>query len=99
MQQDDEWNSAHTWGVTMMGRDGQTEQTSHSDENNQAAEMDVLQDEAIPDDAAARTPRIVEGALVESILVGPSPSAPPQRERALRLACKHSDERDNSAPS
>jgi hypothetical protein len=82
MQQDDEWNSAHTWGVTMMGRDGQTEQTSHSDENNQAAEMDVLQDEAIPDDAAARTPRIVEGALVESILVGPSPSAPPRSEGA-----------------
>jgi hypothetical protein len=82
MQQDDEPNSAHTWGVTMAGQDGQTEQASHLDENTQAAEMDVLQDEAIADDAAAPTPRIVEGTLVESILVGPSPSAPAQPEGA-----------------
>ncbi len=82
MQQDDERNSAHTWGVTMMGQDEQTQQASHSGENKQAAEMDVLQDEVIPEDAAAPTPRIVEGTLVESTLVGPSPSAPAQPECA-----------------
>jgi hypothetical protein len=82
MQQGDERNSAHTWGVTMMGQDEQKEQTSHSDENTQASEMAVLQDEAIADDAAAPTPRIVEGTLVESIVVDSSPSAPAQPEGA-----------------
>jgi hypothetical protein len=82
MQQDDERNSAHTWGVPTMGQDGQTEQTSHWDENIQAAEMEVLQEEAIADAAAAPTPRIVEGTLVESNLAGSSPSVPVQQEGA-----------------
>jgi hypothetical protein len=82
MQQDDERNSALTWGVTMRGQDEKTQQASHSGENKQAAEMDVLQDEAIADEAAAPTPRIVEGTLVESNLVGSSPSAPVQQEGA-----------------
>jgi hypothetical protein len=83
MQEDDERNSAHTWGVTMMGQDEEQLHPSEEEESQDAEEMDIpLEDDGAPNNAPTPTPRIVEGTLVESTLAGPSLPASPQAEDA-----------------
>ncbi len=92
-QQHEEWIRKHTWRAPAMDQDEQIDQAQNEDDQAVGKIEGFLEDEdSLDETAAAPTPRIVEGTLVESTLLVPAtPPSMPQGEeedqqprRALR---------------